>query len=77
MARIAIIVGHARAGTYCEALGEHYARVAKAGGHEAALFATARMRFDPALREGFERVQPHEPASSRRTTPFARPITWC
>ena len=61
MARIAIIVGHARTGTYCEALGEHYARGAKAGGHEVALFATARMRFDPVLREGFERVQPHEP----------------
>jgi len=61
MARIAIIVGHARSGTYCEALGEAYLRGAQAGGHEARLFVTSRMTFDPILREGFARVQPLEP----------------
>ena len=33
MARIAIIVGHSRTGTFCEALGEAYRKGAAAGGH--------------------------------------------
>ncbi len=61
MARIVIIVGHARTATFCEALGESYARGAKAGGHDVSLFVTSRMTFDPILHEGFERVQPLEP----------------
>src|SRR5258708_13368260 len=61
MARIAIIVGHARKGSYCEALGQAYWRGARAAGHDATLFATSAMTFDPVLREGFERVQPLEP----------------
>jgi len=61
MARIAIIVGHARTGTYCEALGEAYRRGATAAGHEASLFVTSRMAFDPVLHEGFARVQELEP----------------
>jgi putative NADPH-quinone reductase len=61
MARIAIVVGHARPGTYCEALGEAYKRGAEAAGHEAKLFVTSRMQFDPILREGYLRVQPLEP----------------
>lgn len=61
MARIIIVVGHARAGTFCEALGEAYRRGAEAGGHQARLFVTANMRFDPVLREGFIEVQPLEP----------------
>jgi NAD(P)H dehydrogenase (quinone) len=61
MARIFILVGHARIGTYCEALGEAYRRGAQAGGHEAQLFVTASMAFDPVLHEGFAKVQPLEP----------------
>ncbi len=61
MARIAIIVGHSRTGTFCEALGEAYRKGAAAGGHHADLFVTARMSFDPILREGYERIQPLEP----------------
>jgi putative NADPH-quinone reductase len=61
MTRIAIVVGHARVGTYCEALGEAYRRGAEAGGHQARLFVTSRMRFDPILREGYVRVQELEP----------------
>jgi len=61
MARIAIIVGHARTETFCAALGEAYRRGAAAAGHDAKLFVTAAMKFDPVLREGFERVQPLEP----------------
>lgn len=60
MARIAIIVGHARHNTFCEALGRAYRRGAQAAGHEAALFVTSAMDFDPILHEGFERVQPLE-----------------
>ncbi|MDX2204612.1 MAG: NAD(P)H-dependent oxidoreductase [Hyphomicrobiaceae bacterium] len=61
MRRVAIIVGHARQGTYCEALGHAYKRGAEAGGAAASLFVTSRMRFDPVLHEGFERIQPLEP----------------
>src|SRR5262249_2489238 len=60
MARIAIIVGHARHNTFCEALGRAYRRGAQAAGHEATLFVTSAMAFDPVLHEGFERVQPLE-----------------
>jgi putative NADPH-quinone reductase len=60
MARIAIIVGHARKDTYCEALGEAYRRGAEAGGHRATLFVTSKMMFDPILREGFAKIQPLE-----------------
>jgi NAD(P)H dehydrogenase (quinone) len=61
MSRIAIIVGHAREDTFCEALGEAYRRGAEAGGHQAALFVTAKMTFDPVLHEGFTKIQPLEP----------------
>lgn len=60
MSKIAIIVGHARTGTFCEALGEAYLRGALAGGHHGALFVTSRMTFDPILHDGFARVQPLE-----------------
>ena len=61
MSRIVIIVGHARTGTYCEALGEAYKRGAESAGHTAEMFVTARLVFDPILHEGFERVQALEP----------------
>ncbi len=61
MARIAIFVGRARTGTLCEALGEAYRRGAEAGGHQASLFVTSHMAFDPVLHEGFERIQALEP----------------
>lgn len=61
MAKIVVIVGHERTGTYCEALGESYACGARAAGHEASVFVTSRMAFDPVLREGFSHIQPLEP----------------
>lgn len=61
MARIVIVVGHARTETFCEALGEAYLVGARAGGHEAQLFVTSRMSFDPILHNGFAEVQPLEP----------------
>lgn len=60
MSRIAIIVGHARKDTFCEALGEAYRRGAEAGGHNPWLFVTSKMTFDPILHEGFTKIQPLE-----------------
>ena len=84
MAKIMIVVGHSMADSYCEALGEAYRRGAEEGGHEAQLFALARMSFDPILREGYRREQPLEPdlATARRALQacdhlvFVFPL-WC
>ena len=61
MARIAIVVGHALTGTYCEALAEAYRRGAVEAGHQTALVNTATMIFDPVLRGGYRALQPLEP----------------
>jgi len=61
MARIAIVVGHALTGTYCEALAEAYRRGAVAAGHQTVLINTATMAFDPVLRGGYRELQPLEP----------------
>jgi putative NADPH-quinone reductase len=50
MTRIAIIVGHARYNTFYEALARAYRRGAQAAGHEATLFVTSAMTFDPVRR---------------------------
>ena len=60
MSRIAIIVGHARKNTFCEALGDAYRHGAEAAGHQVTMFVTLKMAFDPILREGFSKVQPLE-----------------
>jgi NAD(P)H dehydrogenase (quinone) len=60
MSQIAIVVGHARRDSYCESLGEAYRRGAAAGGHQATLFVTSKMTFDPILHEGFIKIQPLE-----------------
>lgn len=60
MTRIAIIVGHARKDTFCEALGEAYRRGAEGDGHKATLFVTSKMMFNPILHEGFTKIQPLE-----------------
>lgn len=61
MAKITIVVGHSLRDTFCKALGKAYQRGARSGGHETQLFVLSHMSFDPILREGYERVQPHEP----------------
>lgn len=61
MAEIAIVVGHPRSGTYCEALADAYCRGAEAGGHRVRVFSLSRMRFDPILHDGFGGTQPLEP----------------
>jgi putative NADPH-quinone reductase len=62
MAKIAIVVGHPRSGTFCEALAEAYREGAIAAGHEVELIPLATLAFDPILREAYVRVQPREPA---------------
>lgn len=61
MTRIVIVVGHSRPDSYCEALGEAYRSGAEAAGHQAKLFVTARMAFDPILHRGYEGIEPREP----------------
>jgi putative NADPH-quinone reductase len=61
MGRIAVIVGHARKDTFCEALGNAYVEGARAAGHSVEMFVTSRMSFDPILHEGYDRVQALEP----------------
>jgi len=61
MTRIAIIVGHPRAGSFNEALGAAYAEGARAAGHEVALFNLSGLAFDPVLHGGFAGDQPLEP----------------
>ncbi|MGE0701670.1 MAG: NAD(P)H-dependent oxidoreductase [Hyphomicrobiaceae bacterium] len=61
MSRIAVIVGHSRADTFCQALAESYAAGARSAGHQVEMLQTAHMQFDPILREAYVRVQPLEP----------------
>ena len=51
--KIAVIVGHPRAGSYCEALGDAYAEGAREAGHDPTLIKLSGLRFDPILRKGF------------------------
>ena len=60
MAKIFVLVGHARKNTFCEALAQSYCEGARYGGHSVSCFVTSRMDFEPILHEGFERVQPLE-----------------
>lgn len=61
MARITVVVGHPRTGTYCEALAGAYLAGARSAGHQAELVHVARLRFDPILREAYVREQSLEP----------------
>jgi putative NADPH-quinone reductase len=61
MARVAIIVGHTKSPSFCDALAEAYRNGAVAAGHTVDVYATARLSFDPILHEGFAQVQPLEP----------------
>lgn len=67
MSKILAIVGHSRRGTFCEALGQAYAKGAGEGGHEVTLINTAELDFDPILTGAYVELQPLEPdlASAR------------
>lgn len=61
MARIAIIVGNPRQGTFSEALANAYREGAEAAGHDVESFVLSKMTFDPILHAGFSKPQPLEP----------------
>ena len=61
MAKIVIIVGHPKGGTFCEAVANAYMAGAQEARQEVRLFHTARMQFDPVLHDGFNQQQALEP----------------
>lgn len=61
MARVVIVVGHPKPGTFCEALAKAYMAGAQEAHHHVTLFHTGRMIFDPTLHDGFARQQNMEP----------------
>lgn len=61
MSRIAVIVGHARTGTLCDALAERYVEGARSAGHDVTVINTATLAFDPILRQAYVTKQPLEP----------------
>ncbi|MBV9835891.1 MAG: NAD(P)H-dependent oxidoreductase [Alphaproteobacteria bacterium] len=61
MTHIAVIVGHARRNTYCEALAAAYRQGAEAAGHTVDYFVLSKMSFDPILHDGFKSMQALEP----------------
>lgn len=59
--RVAIIVGHPAADSWCGALADSYAAAARAGGHEVRMVHLAQLDFDPSLHEGYRQIQALEP----------------
>ena len=59
--RVAIIVGHPAADSWCGALADSYAAAARAGGHEVRMLYLAQLDFDPSLHAGYRQIQALEP----------------
>ena len=59
--RVAVIVGHPAADSWCGALADSYAAAARAGGHEVRMVQLAQLDFDPSLHEGYRQIQALEP----------------
>ena len=59
--RVAVIVGHPAADSWCGALADSYAAAARAGGHEVRMVHLAQLDFDPTLHEGYRQIQALEP----------------
>ncbi|MFZ2318616.1 MAG: NAD(P)H-dependent oxidoreductase [Pseudomonas sp.] len=59
--RVAVIVGHPAADSWCGALADSYAAAARAGGHEVRMLQLAQLDFDPSLHEGYRQIQALEP----------------
>ena len=59
--RVAVIVGHPAADSWCGALADSYAAAARAGGHEVRVLQLAQLDFDPSLHEGYRQIQALEP----------------
>ena len=56
--RVAVIVGHPAADSWCGALADSYAAAARAGCHEVRM---AQLDFDPSLHAGYRQIQALEP----------------
>lgn len=59
--RVAVIVGHPAADSWCGALADSYAAAARAGGHEVRMVHLAQLDFDPSLHAGYRQIQALEP----------------
>ena len=59
--RVAVIVGHPAADSWCGALADSYAAAARAGGHEVRMLQLAQLDFDPRLHAGYRQIQALEP----------------
>ena len=59
--RVAVIVGHPAADSWCGALADSYAAAARAGGHEVRMVQLAQLDFDPSLHAGYRQIQALEP----------------
>ena len=59
--RVAVIVGHPAADSWCGALADSYAAAARAGGHEVRVLQLAQLDFDPSLHAGYRQIQALEP----------------
>ena len=59
--RVAVIVGHPAADSWCGALAGSYAVAARAGGHEVRMVHLAQLDFDPSLHAGYRQIQALEP----------------
>lgn len=61
MARIAVVVGNPRQGTFSEALARAYCEGAERAGHQVEQFTLSSLTFDPILHNGFAVPQALEP----------------
>ena len=59
--RVAVIVGHPAADSWCGALADSYAAAARSGGHEVRMVHLAQLDFDPSLHAGYRQIQALEP----------------
>lgn len=82
--KIAVIMGHPDAGSYCAALARAYAESARAAGATVREITLGELTFDPVLWHGYREEQPLEPdlVAAQETIRwadhlvFAYPIWW-
>lgn len=76
--KIAVIVGHPRKGSFCEALADAYAEGARGAGHEITVIRLAGLAFDPILHGGWQGEQPLEPdlRAAQQAIGAARHSVW-
>jgi NAD(P)H dehydrogenase (quinone) len=62
MSKIALILGHPDARSFCASLAQTYAQAALAHGHELQWIKLHEMDFDPTLHHGYRQIQALEPS---------------